>query len=53
MLLVVKFGLETVLVELLKTRTKPAEFALDPMISRLACDAAKRGHGGIVRLLLT
>ena len=53
MLLVVKFGLEIVLVELLKTRTKPVEDGLDPMISRLACDAAKRRHGGIVRLLLT
>ena len=53
MLLAVKFGLVVVLAELLKTQTKAAENALDQMICRLACDAAKRGHREIVRLLLT
>ena len=53
MLLVVKLGLKFVLVELLKKRTKPAENALDPVISGLACDAAGRGYKEIVRLLLT
>lgn len=53
MLLAVKFDLKFVLVELLKTRTKPAEIVLDPVISRLACDATNRCNKEIVRLLLT
>ena len=53
MLLVVKLDLDFVLVELLKTRTRPAEDVLDPVISGLACDAAERGYSGIVKLLLT
>ena len=53
MLLAVKFGLGIVLAELLKTHTNPAENALDPMISLLACDAAKRGYRESVKLLLT
>ena len=53
MLLVVKLDLVFVLVELLKTRTRPAENLLDPVISGLACDAAKQGCRQIVKLLLT
>ena len=53
MLLAVKFNLKFVLVELLKTRTRPAETALDPVISRLACNATNCGNKDIVRLLLT
>ena len=53
MLLAVRFGLVIVLAKLLETHTKPAANELDQMISRLACDAAKRGNREIVRLLLT
>ena len=53
MLLAVQFGLKSVLVELLKTHTRPVENALDRVVSRLACHAVKIGHKEIVRLLLT
>ncbi len=53
MLLAVQFGLKSVLVELLKSHTRPAENALDRVISRLACHAAKLGYREIVKLLLT
>lgn len=53
MLLAVHFGLKNVLEELLKTHTRPADNAPDPVISRVACHAARRGHRGIISLLLT
>ena len=53
LLLPVHFGLKGFLVELLKRHTRPAENALDTVISRLACHAARRGYEEIVRLLLT
>ena len=53
MLLAVHFGLQSVLVKLLKTHTRPAENALDPVIGRLACHAAQYGYKEIVGLLLT
>ena len=52
MLLAAHFRLKDVLVELLKRRTRPAENALDPVISDLACHAARLGYKEIVRLLL-
>lgn len=53
LLLPVHFGLEGLLVELLKRYTRPAEHALDKVISQLACHAARSGYKEIVRLLLT
>ena len=53
LLLPVHFGLEGVLVELLKRHIRPAENTLDTVISCLACHAARRGYREIVRLLLT
>ena len=52
MLLVVQLHLHAVLVKLLETRKRPAEDALDPVICRLACHAAKRRYKEIVRTLL-
>ena len=53
MLLAVQFGLKSVLVELLKTHTRPAKNELDRVISRLASHAAKFGYREIVKILLT
>ena len=53
MRLAVHFRLRSVLVELLKTHTRPAENALDRVISRVACDAVSLGNKEILRLLLT
>ena len=53
LLLPVHFGLEGVLVELLKRYIRPAEDTLGTVISRLACYAARRGYKEIIRLLLT
>ena len=53
MLLALHSGMRSVFVELLKTHTRPAENALDPVIGRLACHAAKFGNSDIVKLLLT
>ena len=53
LLLPVHFGLEGILVKLLKRYTRPAENTLDTVISRLACHAARFGYKEIVRLLLT
>ena len=53
LLLPVHFGLEGVLVKLLKRYIKPAESTLDTVISRLTSHAARRGYREIVRLLLT
>ena len=53
LLLPVHVGLKDFLVELLKRHTRPAENALDTVISRLAGYAAWFEHRDIVRLLLT
>ena len=53
LLLLVHFGLKGFLVEALERHTRPAENALDTIISPLACYAVRRGHDEIFRLLLT